>query len=250
MERVPRVRWWMVLLAVLALGSMAFVLWASAVPAPMAEALAAMEPNGRVRVETDRWLAFRPADGTAQAGLVIYPGGRVDPRSYAPAAHTLAARGYLAVIVPMPLNLAVLGAGRAAAVIEAFPGVESWAVGGHSLGGAMAAQFAGRHLDMVQGLVLWAAYPSGADDLSATGLRVVSIYGTRDGLASVEQIKASRALLPADSRLVAIEGGNHAGFAWYGEQAGDQTADIPREEQQRHVVEATLELLASLEEVR
>ena len=38
----------------------------------------------------------------------------------------------------MPLNLAVFGANSAHAVIDAFPNITSWAIGGHSLGGTMA----------------------------------------------------------------------------------------------------------------
>ena len=73
--------------------------------------------------------------------MIFYPGGRVDPRSYAPAARAIAAQGYLAVITPMPLNLAVFTPGRAAQVIAAYPEIHTWAIGGHSLGGAMAANF-------------------------------------------------------------------------------------------------------------
>jgi pimeloyl-ACP methyl ester carboxylesterase len=65
----------------------------------------------------------------------------------------------LVVVVPMALELAVLNVNEAADVMEAFPEIEHWAVGGHSLGAAMAASFADRHRDQVGGLVLWAAYP-------------------------------------------------------------------------------------------
>jgi len=58
-------------------------------------------------------------------GVFNYPGGRVDPRSYAPAARALAEKGHLAVITPMPLNLDVLNIGAAADVIAAYPQVET-----------------------------------------------------------------------------------------------------------------------------
>jgi len=189
---------------------------------------------------------FRPVVQQPSAGLVFYPGGRVDYRAYAPAAQAIAAQGYLVVIPSMPLNLAVLAAGRAGEVIPAFPEVQHWAVGGHSLGGAMAANYAHKQSDKVQGLVLWAAYPAGGDDLSSYKLQVVSIFGTRDGLATGAKIKASRPLLPAGTRWVAVEGGNHGQFGWYGAQPGDQEATISREEQQAQVVAATVELLRAL----
>jgi dienelactone hydrolase len=239
-------RLWWVLPALLILAGVTFFLWASAAATPMPEALAALESDASVQVETDPWLVFQPAGAEPTVGLILYPGGRVDPRGYAPTARALAEEGYLAVIVPMPLNLAVLAPGRAAEVMAAFPGIERWAVGGHSLGGAMAANFAHDHADAVRGLVLWAAYPAGGDDLSGSGLAASSISGTLDGLATPDQIEASRPLLPPDTRWIAIEGGNHAQFGWYGPQSGDNEATISREEQQAQIVEATRQLLLQL----
>jgi hypothetical protein len=239
-------RWWWLLPLVLILAVAAFVVWASAAAGPMPEALTALESDAQVQVETEPWLIFRPTGGQPAVGLVLYPGARVDPRSYAPAAHTLAGEGYLVVIVPMPLNLAVFAPDRAAEVMAAFPEIGRWAVGGHSLGGAMAARFAYQNPDAVQGLVLWAAYPASTDDLSGHSAAVTSIYATEDGLTTEDKIAASRPLLPPDTSWVAIDGGNHAQFGWYGPQAGDGTATISREEQQKQIVAATLELLSRL----
>ena len=241
-------RWWWLLPLVLILVLAGFVVWASAAAAPMPEALAALESDTQVRVETEPWLTFRPADGQPSAGLVLYPGARVDPAAYAPAAHALAAEGHLIVIVPMPLNLAFFAPDRATEVMAAFPEIDRWAVGGHSLGGAMAARFAYQNPEVVQGLVLWAAYPASGDDLSSYSTAVASIYGTQDGLAAEEELEASRKLLPPDTAWVAIEGGNHSQFGWYGEQAGDGVATISRDEQQAQIIAATGELLSSLVE--
>jgi len=239
-------RWWWLLPLVLVLALVGFVVWASAAAGPMPEALVALQSDAQVQVETEPWLIFRPTSGQPAVGLVLYPGARVDPRSYAPAAHALAAEGYLVVIVPMPLNLAVLAPDRAAEVIAAFPEIGRWAVGGHSLGGAMAARFAYQNPDAAQGLALWAAYPASGDDLSGYSTAVTSISATEDGLSTEEEIAASRPLLPPDTSWVAIEGGNHAQFGWYGPQAGDGTATISREEQQKQIVAATLDLLSRL----
>jgi hypothetical protein len=244
LSKLKKWLWLLLLLPVVAVGG--FVVWAERTPAPMPEALSALEPDSTMQVTTDRWLAFHPADEEVQAGLILYPGGRVDHRSYAPAAREIAARGYLVVIVPMPLNLAVFAPNAADEVMQAFPNVSVWAMGGHSLGGAMAARYAYGHPSRVQGLVLWAAYPDASSDLSDHDLEVTSISGTLDGLATPEKIAASRPLLPPDTAWVIIEGGNHAQFGWYGPQSGDNPAAITREEQQRQIVQATLRLLEAL----
>lgn len=223
-----------------------FVVWGETPARPMPEALAALKPDAEVTVTSEKWLALTPAASQPTTGFIIYPGGRVDYRAYAPAAHEIAAQGYLVVIVRMPLNLAVFGANSAQVVQSAYPQIKHWAIGGHSLGGAMAAAYARTHPGAVEGLALWAAYPASSDDLSSSELHVVSIFGTQDGLATMQKIEASRPLLPANTTWVQIDGGNHAQFGWYGDQAGDNPALISRTEQQAQIIAATLAMLESL----
>jgi hypothetical protein len=232
--------------ALLALAILAVAVWAGNPYRATAEARAAMLPDAAINVRAGEWLGFEPLAEPPTVGLILYPGARVEPQAYAPAARAIAEHGYLVVIVPMPLHLAVLAPNRAQQVIEANPGIVHWAVGGHSLGGAMAARFA-LHASGVQGLLLWAAYPASTDDLSARPLMVTSIYANNDGLATPEEVLSSASRLPPDAHWVKIEGGNHAGFGWYGPQPGDGTATAPRLEQQRQIVEASLALLDQLE---
>lgn len=245
-----RMKWWRwvlgSVLGILLLAAGVFVVWASMAAQPMPEALAALQSDSKVIVTTQDSLVFRPAGAVPDTGLVFYPGARVDPRAYAPAAHEIASGGYLVVIVPMPLNLAVFGSGKASGVIAAYPEIKHWALGGHSLGGAMAAHFAHDHPGEVQGLSLWASYPAEGDNLASGSLAVTSIYGTRDGLATHQKVDASRKLLPTGTRYVPIEGGNHAQFGWYGPQDGDNAATTSREDQQKQVTSATEQLLQSL----
>lgn len=223
-----------------------FLVWAYTPLGPMPEALSSLQSDENVLVSTGTWIVFQPFNMTTATGLIIYPGARIDPRSYAPTARALAEEGFLAVIVPMPLNLAVFGTDLANDVIRAYPSVEAWAIGGHSLGGSMAASFVHRHPNAVRGIALWASYPSAADNLSALSIKAVSVFGTLDGLTSLADINASRSVLPPDTVFVEITGGNHAQFGWYGPQSGDNDATITREHQQDQVVDATLALLRSL----
>ncbi len=220
-----------------------FLTWALTPLGPMDEALEALESDEEVvvSVSSDR-LTFEPRREEFDTAFVIYPGGRVDHRSYAPFAREISAEGFLVVIEKMPLNLAFFGRDAAAEVIERYPDVENWAVGGHSLGGVMAARFAVE--EDVDGLVFWASYPD--EDISRKNISVISIYGTRDGVTTVEDIEKRKDKLPEDTAFVKIEGANHAQFGWYGEQRGDHEAPLTREEQQEIVVNKTVRFLSDL----
>ena len=216
------------------------------------EAVAAMESDESVRVsqaDGEDWIVFMPEGQSATTGYIIYPGGFVDPVAYAPIARAIAERGYLTVIDPMPLNLAVLGLEGADDIIAGFPSISAWGIGGHSLGGAMAAEYTYRNPDAISGLALWAAYPSDNSDLSDEEIEAVSIYGDADGVASVVDVLNGAERLPPDSAFVLIPGGNHTQFGSYGEglQRGDNPATISRDEQQRIVVDHTVEMLTTIE---
>ena len=246
MQRPQRVaRWLAIVLLGLAFCFVAFLVWTGRPALAADAALHALTSDAQVTVTTEPWLVFTPTTPTITTGFIFYPGGRVDPRAYAPAAHAIAAAGYLVVIVPMPLNLAILAPGRAQTVIAAYPAIRHWAIGGHSLGGAMAANFVTTHPGAVEQLILWGAYPNDTDSLAnRTGLVTTLIYGTADGIITAPEVTAARRRLPEQTQFVAIQGGNHAQFGWYGEQPGDQPATIDRTTQQAQVIAATLAVLA------
>jgi dienelactone hydrolase len=233
-----------VLAVILVVAIAGFLWWAQPQPL-LPEATAALSSTPAASyAEVDGNLTYTPVGAAATVGLVLYPGGKVPPAGYAPQARAIAEKGYLVVIVSVPFNLAVFGIDAAGPVIKAHPEIHHWAVGGHSLGGSMAAQFVDSHPDTVDGLVLWASYS--AADLSQDGLTVVSAYGTLDqGVASYTSA-ANVAKLGTDVSFTVIEGGNHEQMGWYTGQPNDPPATIPRADQQVQVVAATVTLLASL----
>jgi dienelactone hydrolase len=233
------------LVAILLVAVAGFVVWAANPLGPEERALAALEAGDNVTVKVGDFIVFQPTDVNPDTGFIFYPGGRVDYRSYAPALREIAAQGYLVVLVPAPLNLMVFDPNKAADVFPQFPQIEHWAVGGHSLGGAMAANYLYTHPDAAEGLVLWASYPADNNDLSTSGLQVLSVYGTLD-MAGMEPFENSRALLPEITTWVVIQGGNHAQFGDYGPQPGDNTATISAADQQAQIVKATTEFLSQL----
>ena len=159
--------------------------------------------------------------------------------------HALAERDVLCVLTDMPLRLAVMDMNAADGVAEKYPEVSRWCIGGHSLGGAMAASYAAGHAEEVDGLALLAAYSAQA---LPEDMPVVSVYGTADQVLDWGKYEASRVNLPADAQEIAIPGGNHAQFGSYGAQNGDGEATITPQAQWAATAEALLPLLLGTEE--
>lgn len=199
-------------------------------------ALAAMAyQTDWVQIEQDGDVIwFVPEEPTA--GLILYPGGKVEHTAYAPLLRACAEQGILCALVRMPCNLAVSDVNGAGSVREQFPDVECWYMAGHSLGGAMAANYTATHSEDYDGLILLAAYST--KDLTQTSLRVLSIYGSEDGVLNRESYEKSRTNFPADTTEVILEGGCHAQFGSYGPQDGDGIPSISSEEQIGQTVEA------------
>lgn len=246
-----RRRWPRVLAVILLAGALLLVVGGALFLAPqplLPEATAALASTDAVTyADEGDWLAFTPTGPSAAGGttgFIFYPGAKVPAAGYAPAAQAIAAAGHPTFIAEMPLNLAILDGNAAADIQAAHPGISTWVLGGHSLGGVMAAGFAADHQDSVGGLALWASYPAG--DISSADLVTSSIYGTLDAGAERITSAETRATLPAATTFVPIEGGNHEQMGWYTGQPNDPPATISREEQQAQVVVATLDVLAAV----
>jgi hypothetical protein len=233
------------LVVVVALISIGFAVWAETPLRPASEALSALESDSQVTVTTDKFITFQPANMQPVTGFIFYPGGRVDYRSYAPVLRKIAEQGYFVALVPVALNLAFFDINAAASVFSEHPEIKNWVVSGHSLGGVAASLFAKDHLNQLDGIVFFASYPAD-DSLKNEDIKVLSIYGTRD-MAGMEKFDETKALLPASTQYVVIEGGNHAQFGAYGFQPGDNEATISAEEQWNQITAATVEFLKELE---
>lgn len=172
-------------------------------------------------------IVFAPSN--PKAGLIFYPGGKVEYTAYAPLMRSCAEKGILCILVKMPCNLAVLDMNAADGIAEQYPDIDRWYIGGHSLGGAMAAAYAADHSGELDGLILLAAYST--KDLKDSGLDVLSVYGSEDQVLNREKYGEYQENLPSGTTETIIEGGCHAGFGSYGPQKGDGTPMITGEEQ-------------------
>jgi dienelactone hydrolase len=229
------------LIALLVVATIGFLAWTRLARYPAFPEATALAQTAQT---SQGWYVFQPAQ-PSDTGFIFYPGGLVDPAAYAPLMKQLSDQGIMTVIVPMPLDLAVFGVNKANDVIAAYPDIKQWIIGGHSLGGSMAAEFVKGNPTAVKGIAFLASYPADSTNLSVLPIKVTSIYGTNDGVAR-NVFKDSLARLPADTPLVIIDGGNHAQFGDYGPQAGDGMATISREEQQQQTAKAVAELANEL----
>ena len=199
-------------------------------------AAAALVSDETVRVaRTDfGWLFDGPSEDCA---CVFYPGGKVEETAYAPFLRRLAAEGMDVFLLRVPFRLAVLAPDRAGEVMARYK-YDCWFVGGHSLGGAIAANYACARGDALEGLILCAAYPT---KTVPDGLTEILLVGSEDGVVNREKLEAGRAYAPQHYVEAVIEGGNHAGFGCYGPQKGDGPAALTPEEQQAEAVRIIME---------
>jgi len=204
------------------------------------EAIQAFLPqNNAYQETTDDTILIAPEKATT--GLIFYPGGKVEYTAYLPLMNSLAEEGILCVLLKMPFNLAVLDMNAADGIQEQFPEIENWYIGGHSLGGAMAASYLETHANDYQGLILLGSYSTA--DLTTTELEVLSIYGSEDTVLNKEKYEANKTNLPSDFSEIILEGGCHAYFGMYGAQEGDGIPSITNEEQIQLTTKAILNIM-------
>jgi len=222
------------------------VQWATYARPPLPEAVEALESDDLVTITQDPWLSFSPAKDSLTTGLILYPGGRVDPRAYAPLARAIASEGYLVIIPEMPINMAVFNPNVADKIIALHSNINHWAIAGHSVGGTMAAKYTDENPETIEGLAIWASYPANSTNISDLDIPVVSIYGSREITVTDTSVGERAHLLPEDTLYVRIEGGDHHQFGSYQINPEDHLATISRASQHRQIIEATLALLSEV----
>lgn len=191
------------------------------------DADAALRSDALVAVSTARGTVFFDGPGETDA-LIFYPGARVQETAYAPLLRTLASSGVDCFAVKMPFGYAFLGTNKAKKVMRRND-YERWFLAGHSLGGAMAARFAAKHRKTLDGLILLGAYS--ANNLTKAEFPVLYIYGTNDEILTRKKLDKGLQKSAPDTRVIELEGGNHANFGSYGKQKGDGKAKLSAKKQ-------------------
>lgn len=193
--------------------------------------------TGGIKIDRkDNMRVFHPdPDKVRNIGYIFYPGGKVEALAYQPLLTKLAEYGITSVLLEMPFNLAVFQISAADKVYNELQDIKKWYIGGHSLGGAMASSYAEKNSVKVSGLILLGAY-----SVNDTPVPTLAIYGSED-------LILDKSKLTLIDNEVEITGGNHAYFGNYGEQDGDGTAGITRDEQQQQTVEAIVQFIEESE---
>lgn len=214
----------------------------------------AVQSDGLVTVTgSAEELRFRPNSSPHRAGLLFLPGGMVEPEAYAPLMKRVAAAGYEARLLYFPLRCACTDAQirevftHVRKVIADEPGIP-WILGGHSRGAMLAARYAHETgTSGLAGLALVATTHPRDFSLADLSIPITKIYATNDGVAPYSRMRLNSQLLPANTKWVAIEGGNHVQFGYYRHQLGDGAATVSRTQQQEQLAQALVTQLASVE---
>lgn len=241
MKRVSKIA--LGIIVVILLGGVGLVGWATLSAQEATESAINVLNENDIPINA-QLLVFSP-DTPTNRGLIYYPGGLVDPAAYAVTAQGIADQGYMVFIPKMPLNLAFTGINKADMLIMEYGEIESWVIGGHSLGGAMAAEYAKNNSEKLDGLIMYASYPANNNDFTDFPIPILCITasndpGTTGQTAFYEDISES-------ATLVIIEGGNHKQYADYSFQRNDGIPTITAAEQQDQIIEATVQFLESLD---
>ncbi|MEA5038863.1 MAG: alpha/beta hydrolase [Clostridiaceae bacterium] len=217
--------------AVLLLLVLAWFIWADSYYRADPSATAVVSETAQ---QVDDWRGgVTLGDPNAEVGFIFYPATMVDEYAYLPMLEQVAEQGVLCADAAMPFHLAALNGDACEKIMERYPEVKTWYIGGHAAGGTAAEKYAARHAEDFAGVILLAAYPP-----AETGLPMLSVRGSQDGV--LDQDKYAAAPWSGDLTEVTINGGNHAGFGLYGAQKGDGEATTSVQEQQKQTAEAIL----------
>ncbi len=185
---------------------------------------------------------FEPTGDEPKAVVVFYPGAKVECLAYHPLMYELSAEGFLCILPEMPDNIPLLGINAADKMLREcdekvmdISGKDLY-IAGHSLGGVAGAFYAEKNAEAkdlkdsetlrdrdggpeLKGIIMCASYS--IKDLSKKDIRLLSIYGSRDGVLDMRAYEKNRINWPEASEENVIEGGIHSYFGCYGIQEKD-----------------------------
>ncbi len=175
-------------------------------------------------IDHEEYLEF---NNNSNIGFIFYPGAKVESESYSYLSN-LNANVYIA---RFPFEMAMFDYKIADKIILDNPDIDSWYIGGHSLGGVFAAEEVKLDSSKFEGIVYLASYPAKENDLLINEL---AIFG-EDDLVVGDYNKHIEAL-GNNAQIEVLENSNHSGFGNYGQQKGDSELNNSYLTNQRNLV--------------
>ena len=233
---------WIIPVSILLVATIGFFIYTGIYYHAESVAYNSLKSNEKVEVTKKDYYYFFDSENETEA-VILYPGAKVETEAYAPLCMSLASKGVDVFLVDMPYHLAFFGLNRASGIIDNY-NYEHFYVGGHSLGGACSAKYASNNTAKVDGVIMLAAYTT---DKLDSKLNTVLVYGSNDLVLNKDNYNKS---LPNANNYFeyVINGGNHASFAYYGEQKGDGKATITKEQQIEETVDVIIKAIHNKEE--
>ena len=223
-----------------------FFIWLSSYYAPTSQAEFYLKSTDSVEVSIDNnFICFTPTNTTPKKGFILYPAAKVDAKAYAQICSMIAAKGYKVVAVDMPLNYPLFGKNKADEVIKKYSDIESWVIGGDSLGGFVATRYVNSNLSKIDGVVLISSYPLDSY-LKEVNMNVLSIWGSKDGVINFQSLIDAKQKLPEKTTYTEIEGANHSQFGDYGTYKSDEQALINADTQKQKTVDSIVQFLENI----
>lgn len=188
------------------------------------------------------WYFDGPGTDTA---LIFYPEKCVDAAAYQPMMHKLAEQGIDCFLIKPLLSIPFLYEKTAGYIMDAYSETyTNWYIAGHGQGGETAASFASEHLTELNGLILLGSYST--KSLLYGGFYVLSIYGTNDTVIDADLFVAGRQFMPGNYTEVALEGGNHSYFGYYGLEENDAKGSLTADQQQANTIQEITKFIRSI----
>ena len=220
-----------------------FFIWLSSYYAPTSQAESYLKSTNSVEVSiANNFICFTPTNTTPKKGFILYPAAKV----YSQICSMIAAKGYKVVAVDMPFNYPLFGKNKADEVIKKYSDIESWVIGGDSLGGFVATRYVNSNISKIDGVVLISSYPLDSY-LKEINMNVLSIWGSKDCVIDFQSLIDAKEKLPPDTTYVEIEGANHSQFGDYGKYNNDESALISGDDQKQKTVDSIVEFMKNID---
>lgn len=203
-------------------------------------------PHVEVKNEENGVVVFKPKTGASRIGVIIYPGQKIVPKSYARLSNMIANSKYTVYVPKLRFNFSSFSSNLASRIIKENTEIDKWYLVAHSTSGDAALNEAANQKKIL-GVVFLGTYPSG-DDLKLINKPVLSIWGTKDGILDFSKFNEYKSNMPSNAHFYEIVGGNNTNFADIETIPNDNKSIISAQEQQEQAANEIVSFIKGSEE--